>query len=121
MKEQCSISSYQYRRHTEFSKSQTKIDIYNLEDLVRVMMMSESGVSVQDRKRTVKTYQKCFVGKETISWLLQQNLPVKNRQDAIEIATELLSHRYIECITSTKWSEFQDSESEFYVFTVWIL
>jgi hypothetical protein len=58
-------------------------------------MKGPEGVVVKDRKYHLKMYKNCFVGKEAVSWLLENaklfGLKVKIREDAVKLGNRLMS------------------------------
>ena len=67
----------------------------NLEDLA-TMMRNEVGI--EDRRYLLRTYEKCFIGAEAVTWLIRKGHAV-NEADAIELGQFLLSNGYFHHVT----------------------
>ncbi|KAL6051712.1 putative Proliferation-associated serine/threonine protein kinase [Balamuthia mandrillaris] len=84
-----------------------------VEDLIDAMSSPATGVSVKDRKYHLKTYKKCFVGREAVDWLVQY-LKLEDRVDAVSVGQELLRLKYFRHVVDDD-KEFLD-EYLFYKF-----
>lgn len=70
-----------------------------------------NGIELKDRKQLLKSYTNCFVGdispififsdvvigQEAVDWMLK-NLPIRDRDDAVNLGNKLLQSRYIRCV-----------------------
>jgi len=79
-------------------KSIARRPLENMNDLVSAMMDPTKGLELKDRKKTLKTYTNCFVATEAVNWMLQ-NLPIRDRDDAVELANRLITAKYIKNLT----------------------
>ncbi len=86
----------------------------SLTDLVMAMHAEEGGISLKEKRVILKTYTDCFSGVDAINWLLS-NLPIRDREEAAQLATRLLDLGYFKSIKDEK-KAFRDSESALYAF-----
>eukprot|EP00027_Filamoeba_sp_ATCC50430_P017565 CAMPEP_0168566486 /NCGR_PEP_ID=MMETSP0413-20121227/14443_1 /TAXON_ID=136452 /ORGANISM="Filamoeba nolandi, Strain NC-AS-23-1" /LENGTH=426 /DNA_ID=CAMNT_0008598505 /DNA_START=272 /DNA_END=1550 /DNA_ORIENTATION=+ len=77
-----------------------------MNDFVQAM---KKGVEIKDRKILLKTYPNSFVGSEAIDWMIH-NLPLRDREEAIQLGTKLLEQGYIICCTETGKTTFKDTD-----------
>eukprot|EP01118_Nematostelium_gracile_P000842 TRINITY_DN1083_c0_g1_i3.p1 TRINITY_DN1083_c0_g1~~TRINITY_DN1083_c0_g1_i3.p1 ORF type:complete len:447 (-),score=163.82 TRINITY_DN1083_c0_g1_i3:60-1400(-) len=91
-------------------KSSAASDVYKRQDLVYAMKKS---IEVKDRTKIIKNYHQCFVAQEAVNWMLQ-NLPIRDREEAVELANKLLDGKYISNV-SEPGKPFKDNDG-FFVF-----
>eukprot|EP01119_Soliformovum_irregulare_P020260 TRINITY_DN6533_c2_g1_i1.p1 TRINITY_DN6533_c2_g1~~TRINITY_DN6533_c2_g1_i1.p1 ORF type:complete len:766 (+),score=255.26 TRINITY_DN6533_c2_g1_i1:168-2300(+) len=117
VKEECIADMSHRRRHLSLSGSVgTDLpEIYNMDDIARLMQVPGTGIPLKTRQKGLTIYQNCFLASECVDWMLTQNLPLKSRQDAVNLAQRLLDNRYIDHI-STRRRQFKD-DVELYTIT----
>ncbi|NES99046.1 MAG: mechanosensitive ion channel protein [Sphaerospermopsis sp. SIO1G2] len=81
------------------SSSQPNINIahINLEELV-TKMRNVGGIRIEDRRHKLRTYHRCFVGKEVVAWLIE-NLKLSHNQ-AILLGQKLMDEKWIHHVTN---------------------
>jgi len=89
-------------------KSIQRTKFTNMNDLVAAMKDMKNGVSIKDRKKTLKTYPNAFVGEEAVNWMLQ-HLPIRDRDEAVQLGNKLLQNGYIQNLSETN-KPFKDGE-----------
>lgn len=62
------------------------------------MKEPHTGLSIQNRKWMIWTYENCFVGNECVDWLMKEML--LTRKNAIRVGELLLNKRFIEHVTN---------------------
>lgn len=73
--------------------------------LVWKMKDPKTGISVKDRKKALKTYKNCFVGKEAIDWLTSKGI-VMNRDEGIQLCNEFIKRNIF--VSASSKPEFRD-------------
>ncbi len=93
------------------SINEQKLDIVktiNLEELV-AQMRSIGGIIIKDRRYKLKTYPKCFVGSEAVTWMKGNlNLSV---QQAVELGQRLIDENWIHHVVDE-----HDFQNEFFFY-----
>jgi len=95
-------------------KSISKTKFENMSDLVGAMKDPRNGVELKERKQLLKTFPNCFVGSDAVNWILQ-NLPIRDRDDAVNLGNKLLQSHYVRCVSGDPKKGFRDGEV-FYIF-----
>ncbi len=89
-------------------KSIQRTKFTNMSDLVAAMKDTKNGVSIKDRKKTLKTYPNAFVAEEAVNWMIQ-HLPIRDREDAVQLGNKLLENGYIQNLSEPN-KPFKDGE-----------
>lgn len=76
------------------SPSPAASDVYDLNDLLRLLLQPVRGVTLVEAQLNLTTCL-AFTGADLVDWLLWQDLPAVARADAVLLGTELLRHHYI--------------------------
>jgi len=92
----------------------TRQKFENMTDLVISMKDPKTGVELKDRKQLLRTFPNCFVGQESVDWMLR-NLPIRDREEAVAMGNKLLTSGYIKPMTGDPKKGFKDGEF-FYAF-----
>jgi hypothetical protein len=80
------------------------------------MVEPRTGLELQDRTYKRKNYPACFVGKDSVDWLLKAlKGSVTSREDAVQIMQKLVDSGYF--ISLLGASNFRDEPNAFYCFS----
>jgi len=90
-------------------KSIARRPLENMNDLVSAMADPKKGLDIKDRKKTLKNFPACFVATEAVNWMLQ-NLPIRDRDDAVELGNRLVTAKYIKNLIEPG-KPFKDNDS----------
>eukprot|EP01119_Soliformovum_irregulare_P005485 TRINITY_DN1723_c0_g1_i2.p1 TRINITY_DN1723_c0_g1~~TRINITY_DN1723_c0_g1_i2.p1 ORF type:complete len:442 (-),score=129.97 TRINITY_DN1723_c0_g1_i2:37-1362(-) len=90
-------------------KSIARRPLENMNDLVSAMADPKKGLDIKDRKKTLKNFPSCFVATEGVNWMLQ-NLPIRDRDDAVELGNRLVTAKYIKNLTEPG-KAFKDNDA----------
>lgn len=86
-----------WKRTRRFKNEATNSVAISLEDVINKMRNPNGGLSIKDRKWRNKTFEKCFIGKEAVEWMVS-NLKVSKRQ-ALQLGKKLIDQNYIYHVT----------------------
>ena len=77
-----------------------KADLVIVSEYLRIRLHCEQPPLIKDRRYHARMYQKCFVGRELVDWLIE-HLEVSNRNTAVKCMRVLqdigLLHHGMEC------------------------
>ena len=100
-----------YDEGHEFAKS-IYDKLMSRTDLLQKCELAYHGFDVQTRTYHFHEYEKCFVGKEAVTWMIENRL-CKKREDAVLLAKEWKKRGYIRHVENQQ--EFED-QKYFYSF-----
>lgn len=96
--ENSEVSPLPSHNNQYFSDFISTIDLNQLVSKMR----SEYGISLKTRRRGLRTFHHCFLGREAVTWL-KQYLQI-SRADAIRLGQRLLEENWISALTSNSVS-----------------
>jgi tRNA A-37 threonylcarbamoyl transferase component Bud32 len=81
-------------------------DIYGV---VKLIKDPDNGLKLKDKKKYLMIYKHAFTGSEIVDWILQ-NLPVRTRDDAVQLCQKILDSHFIQNAVKPK-AQFKDGKS----------
>jgi len=76
------------------------------------LVLSPSGISIKNRKVRLKTYKNCFLGKDLVNWLCDNEITA-DRQSAIIIGQKFIDLKYIKHAAEENGTFKDDSNSPY--------
>lgn len=72
-----------------------RLDQNNLEEIVKAMFKSDSGLEIRDRMWLKITIPNAFIGADAVNWVLENVEDVQDRREARRIVSAMLRNNYI--------------------------
>jgi hypothetical protein len=74
-----------------------------IETIIKKMLDEKEGLEIKDRSWRLKTYKKCFIGSEFVTWLLKNySEKYKTREAAVNFGQQLIDSYYIHHTVSSE-------------------
>jgi hypothetical protein len=90
------------------------ISLTSYPEIIKLMLESEGGMKLKEKKGLLKTIKNVFRGVDMIDWMVSR-LPVRARQDAVNLAQKLLDNKYFDGLSTAFNGIFKD-DKQFYRF-----
>eukprot|EP01117_Protostelium_nocturnum_P008079 TRINITY_DN287_c0_g1_i1.p1 TRINITY_DN287_c0_g1~~TRINITY_DN287_c0_g1_i1.p1 ORF type:complete len:894 (+),score=319.39 TRINITY_DN287_c0_g1_i1:253-2934(+) len=111
-----SDSGVKPKKTPSFIEDEMKLNDEEFKQLIWKLKDPKKGVPIKDRKKTFKTYKKCFVGKELVEWIVSNGFAM-TKEEAERLSAELYARKVFTAYSNKASHFFRGDATSFYRFS----